>query len=123
MKRSFFNALLKLVRVWNLLIIGLAQYFIAGFLVSVDTLVDWRLFLLALSTMIIAAGGYIINDYYDVKIDLINKPERVVIGQEISRRFALLSHSALSFAGVVMGFVLDWRIGIVNTLCASLLWL
>ena len=55
----------------------------------------------------IAAGGYIINDYYDVKIDLINKPERVVIGKGITRRYALLFHTVLSVGGVGIGLMLN----------------
>jgi 4-hydroxybenzoate polyprenyltransferase len=105
------------------MIIGLAQYCTAGLLISSDSLLDIRLFLLAGSTIFIAAGGYIINDYYDVKIDLINKPKRVVIGKEVPRRYALLFHTFLSVLGVGVGFVLDWKIGLMNTGCAFLLWL
>jgi 4-hydroxybenzoate polyprenyltransferase len=116
------SGFLKLTRFWNLLIIALAQYFAAVFLEQHASLADWRLFVLSLSTVIIAAGGYIINDYYDVKIDLINKPERVVIGKEVNRRFALLFHSLLSMSGVALGFLLNWRIGAINFLSAFLLW-
>lgn len=116
-------ALLRLTRFWNLVIIGLAQYFTAGFLISSAALFDAKLLLLSLSTVLIAAAGYIINDYYDVKIDLINKPERVVIGKTIARRFAILFHTALSFSGVVIGFLISWKIGIINFLSAFLLWL
>ena len=79
--------------------------------------------MLTVSTVLIAAGGYVINDYYDVKIDLINKPERVVIGKSITRRYALLIHTLLSLTGVGIGFLLSWKIGLVNAGCAFLLWL
>ena len=118
-----FQTLLRLTRFWNLIIIGLAQYFTAVFLISSDKILDIRLLLLATSTVLIAAAGYAINDYYDVKIDLINKPERVVIGKQITRRYALLFHTLLSVTGVAIGLMLDWRIGVVNFLCAFLLWL
>jgi len=72
--------------------------------------------------VIIAAAGYIINDYYDVKIDLINKPERVVIGKDVARRYALLFHSVLSMTGVALGFLLGWKIGVINFFSAFLLW-
>jgi 4-hydroxybenzoate polyprenyltransferase len=120
---STFSALLRLTRFWNLVIIGLAQYFTAGFLIGTQTLFDYRLLLLSVSTILIAAAGYIINDYYDVKIDLINKPERVVIGKNIPRRFAILFHTVLSMLGVGVGFFLSWKIGIVNFFSAFLLWL
>ena len=113
---------IKLTRFWNLIIIGLAQYFAAAFLIASEKIYDARLFLLTVSTTIIAAAGYIINDYYDIKIDLINKPERVVIGKEVARRYALLFHSILSFVGVAIGVVLNWKIGAINFLSAFLLW-
>lgn len=118
-----FSALFHLTRFWNLIIIGLAQYFTAYFLVGPQTLADWRLLLLSISTMMIAAAGYIINDYYDVKIDLINKPERVVIGRGITRRYAIFFHTALSILGVAVGFFLSWQIVLINFFSAFLLWL
>ena len=111
---KFFRALFRLTRFWNLVIIGFAQYFTAYFLIGVHTLTDWRLLSLSASTMMIAAAGYIINDYYDVKIDLINKPERVVIGKGITRRYAIFFHSALSISGVAVGLILSWQIALVN---------
>jgi 4-hydroxybenzoate polyprenyltransferase len=121
-KQITFTGFIKLTRFWNLLIIALAQYFAAVFLINKNNLWDWHLLLLASSTMIVAAAGYIINDYYDVKIDLINKPERVVIGKEVNRRYALLFHSVLSLSGVALGLFLNWKIGAINFLSAFLLW-
>lgn len=110
------RALLRLTRFWNLVIIGLSQYFASLFLIDRNLIFDWRLFVLATSTVIIAAAGYIINDYYDIKIDLINKPQRVVIGKTITRRYALFFHSVLVVIGVGLGLVIGWRIGVVNLL-------
>jgi 4-hydroxybenzoate polyprenyltransferase len=120
---SFIISLFRLTRFWNLLILAGCQYCAAGFLISTDFIFDPRLFLLVTSTVLIAAAGYIINDYYDVKIDLINKPDRVVIGKGITRRYAIFFHTALSLTGVGIGFLLNWRIGIINFGCAFLLWL
>lgn len=123
LSRSFFHSLLKLTRFGNLVIIALTQYFTAGFLIGMHTLNDVRLLLLAVSTISIAAGGYIINDYYDVKIDYINKPNRVVIGKSITRRYAILFHVLLSTIGVALGTYLSIGIGIVNAVSVFLLWL
>jgi 4-hydroxybenzoate polyprenyltransferase len=117
-----FSALLRLTRFWNLAVIGLAQYFTACFLISRESFHDWRLFLLSSSTILIAAAGYIINDYYDIKIDLINKPDRVVIGKNIPRRYAILFHTVLSVSGVGLGFLVGWRIAVINFLSAFVLW-
>jgi 4-hydroxybenzoate polyprenyltransferase len=121
--RTFLESLLKLTRFGNLVIIGLAQYCTAGFLIATTTLNDGSLFILATSTVLIAAAGYIINDYYDVKIDYINKPSRVVIGKSITRRYAILFHVVLSSAGVLLGLSLSWKIGAVNLVTVFLLWL
>ena len=104
------RALVRLTRLWNLVIIALAQYAAAGFLISFETWSDPHLAWLVFSTVVIAAGGYSINDYYDIKIDLINKPDRVVVGKILSRRFVLLLHTTFSLTGVAIGFVLNWRI-------------
>jgi len=116
------SALLQLTRFWNLTIIGLGQYFAVIFFIDRNALFDIRLFLLSASTIMIAAAGYIINDYYDVKIDLINKPDRVVIGKSITRRFAIFFHTVLSAVGVGIGLLLGWKVGAINFFSATLLW-
>ncbi|HNR74151.1 MAG TPA: geranylgeranylglycerol-phosphate geranylgeranyltransferase [Cyclobacteriaceae bacterium] len=116
------QALIRLTRFWNLVIIAMAQYFAACFLIDRALIWDWQLLVLALSTTIIAAAGYIINDYYDIKIDLINKPERVVIGKGIPRRYALLFHTFLSVIGIALGFLLGLRVAAIHLVSVFLLW-
>ncbi len=118
-------ALFRLTRFWNLAIIAFAQYFTAFFLFQQRLLVftDFWLFLLVASTVMIAAAGYIINDYYDIKIDLINKPDRVVIGKTITRRYAIFFHTVISVTGVGMGLLINWKVGAVNFVSVFLLWL
>jgi 4-hydroxybenzoate polyprenyltransferase len=53
---------------------------------------------------------------------LVNKPDRVVIGQGITRRYAILLHTMLSLTGVAIGTLLDWRIGVINFFSAFFLW-
>ncbi|MDW7695316.1 geranylgeranylglycerol-phosphate geranylgeranyltransferase [Flammeovirgaceae bacterium SG7u.111] len=118
----------KLVRLPNLLIIIATQYLIRVFLVGSPSnyfsyLKEEKFFLLSLSTLFIAAAGYIINDYYDVKIDIINKPDRVVIGTFMRRRIAMAFHTILNFSGIFIGFYLSPSIGTVNLCSAVWLWL
>lgn len=120
--KRFIVSFLRLTRAWNLMIIALSQYFIASMLIGPSTILHWKLFMLCVSTILVAAAGYIINDYYDVKIDLVNKPDRVVIGKGITRRYAILFHSLLSLTGIFIGFILNWRIGIMNFAAVFLLW-
>lgn len=120
-RKTFIESFLRLTRAWNLVIIVFAQYFTAFFL-SKANIFDINLFLLSLSTVLIAAGGYVINDYYDVKIDYVNNPDRVVIGKTIHRRFAILLHVALSVAGIFIGFFVSWKLAAVNVFSVSVLW-
>jgi 4-hydroxybenzoate polyprenyltransferase len=85
-------------------------------------------FLLIISSVFIAAAGYIINDYFDLNIDRINKPNRLIIQRIISRRWAIVWHFFLSMAGVAIGFYLDLTtrvtlLGFSNLACACLLFL
>lgn len=121
-RKTLVESFLRLTRAWNLLIIVFAQYFTAYFLAQADVLRDFRLFLLSFSTVLIAAGGYVINDYYDVKIDYVNNPERVVVGKTIPRRFAILLHVALSALGVFVGLFVSWKLAAVNVFSISVLW-
>jgi len=121
-KTSILESLLKLTRFGNLIIIGLAQFFTAAFLVDIGSVKDIHLFILSASTVCIAAAGYIINDYYDVKIDYINKPDRVVIGKSIPRRYAILFHVALSGTGIILGLYLSWKIAAINVFSVFILW-
>ncbi len=118
-------ALFRLTRFWNLAIIAFAQYFTAYFLFQQRLLVftDFWLFLIVAATVMIAAAGYIINDYYDIKIDLINKPDRVVIGKTITRRYAIFFHTVISVTGVGTGLLINWKVGAINFASGFLLWL
>lgn len=121
----FVISFIRLTRVGNLFIIAFAQYFTAFFLMKQGALVfgDLKFFLLSASTVMIAAAGYIINDYYDIKIDFINKPDRVVIGKSITRRYAILFHTVLSGVGILLGAYVSLWIGVVNLFSVFLLWL
>ncbi len=119
--------LLKLIRFPNLAIIAITQFMVALFLIDSTTfstiIGDYNLFLLIISTLFIASSGYIINDYYDIKIDYVNKPDRVVIGKHIKRRQVLIIHSIFNFVGIALGAFVSWWVLGVNVLAAFLLWL
>ena len=71
----------------------------------------WYYFIfLVLATVLITAGGYVINDYFDIKTDLINKGE-VIVGTKIPRRQAMMWHTILNIMGVGIGFFISWKAG------------
>ncbi len=117
----------RVARVHNLVILALTQYFTAIFLADIHA--NWKgyakdhdLFLLIFSTTIIAAAGYLINDYYDVKIDYINKPNRVIVGKLLKRRYVMIAHTLFNVLGIGIGFYLSLEVGVINFLSAFLLW-
>lgn len=106
------GAFFRLVRYPNLIFIALTQslfYFIIEHNIfieidypSVPLLGTNDFILLLLSSVAIAAGGYIINDYFDMDIDNVNKPHKLVIGKFMSRRWAMLFHMLLSLIGLFL---------------------
>lgn len=83
--------------------------------------------LLVASSVLIAAGGYIINDYFDLNIDRINRPGRLVVEKHIRRRWAIVWHLLFSSAGVALGFYVGIKVqalwlGFANLGCVAALW-
>ncbi len=95
--------------------VALAQVFIKYGLFQpfgVDTaLTNFSFTLLVIATICIAAAGNIINDIYDVEIDKVNKPNKVLIGKRISERNANRLFVLFNIAGVAIGFYLANSIG------------
>lgn len=127
-KPSSIIGYLKFVRGINLFMVALTQYLTAIFLVGTrdswfQVLTDKGFFLLVSATVMITAAGYLINDYYDVKIDFVNKPDRVVVGKKLKRRWVLAGHSALNFGAIGIGLFLSWTIAATMFGASFLLWL
>ncbi len=106
---------LKLIRYQNLIMLALMQFvFHFGFLkkqLTVLGLTDWQFVLLVISTICIAGGGYLINDVFDKNIDVINKPEKVIVSKYISEATAYNYYIVLNLIGVGIGFYLSNYIG------------
>ncbi|WP_395048924.1 geranylgeranylglycerol-phosphate geranylgeranyltransferase [Flavobacterium sp.] len=102
---------LKLIRYQNLLMLALMQLiFRYGFLELQNiplALADWKYGLLVLATVCIAAGGYIINNIFDVETDAENKPENVIVGKFISETKAYNLYIGFTVIGVAIGFYLS----------------
>ena len=109
---------LKLIRFPNLIIVFLTQYLLQ-YLILIPTfdkgnlspLLDhFHFFILVLSTMVIAAGGYIINDLEDYEIDLLNKPDKVIINKHISAYNAHLIYWGLTGFGFLISLYLAFYV-------------
>jgi 4-hydroxybenzoate polyprenyltransferase len=121
---------LNLIRWKNLLIVILTmvlmRYFVVAPLLSLMTVnlisapdvavqmmlqLRWYDFMiLVAATVCITAGGYVINDYFDIRTDLINKG-KVIVGTGVSRRKAMMWHSIFNISGVAAGFYISSRAG------------
>jgi 4-hydroxybenzoate polyprenyltransferase len=124
---DFLAGSVRLVRMSNLLIVAITQYLTRILLIGPrhewrQIISDPKLFVLSLSTVCIAAAGYIINDYFDIKIDIVNKPERVVVGRYLKRRWAMGAHQVLNVVGAALGLLLGIWVFLVNVFSITLLW-
>ena len=128
------GAFIKMIRLPNLFFIALTQILFhtavlntillpLGTRPSIDGL---NFILLVVSSVLIAGAGYIINDYFDINIDQINKPTANVVDKIVSRRWAMAWHFVLSDVGIILSAWVSWRTGfwyilLGNFMCVLLL--
>jgi 4-hydroxybenzoate polyprenyltransferase len=121
---------LRLIRFQNLLIVALTMILMRyailrpilkalqvemidnpGVMVPMMLQTRWYdFFILVVSTVFVTAAGYVINDYFDIRTDLINRGS-IIVGNTIPRRTAIMYHNIFNILGVVGGFYVSWRIG------------
>ena len=114
------GAFIKMVRLPNLFFIVLTQIlFHVSVLdkilypIGMRPVIDgWDFLLLSAASVLIAAAGYIINDYFDINIDQVNKPKGNVVDTVVSRRWAMAWHFILSGFGLLLSAVISWRTGL-----------
>lgn len=112
------KAILKLIRITNLLIVIGTMYLLRFFLISPIlnfyygslSYPELDFALLVLACVFIAAAGYIINDYFDLEMDKINKPEKVILEDKISIEKARIFYFLFNILGVSIGTYLSFKI-------------
>lgn len=132
------KAYLQLIRLPNLVFITLTQ--VLFYYCIVQTLhygthsnglirpeINFNFFILVCASVLIAAAGYIINDYFDLHIDSVNKPAKVVVDRQVKRRWAIMWHLVLSVLGILCSAYVSYRTGQwlilpANIACVGLLW-
>lgn len=127
--------LFKLVRLNNLVMIAVTQYLVRFCIIAPILSIkglslqmsEFWFAMLVLATMLLAAGGYAINDYFDTKTDAINRPDRVLVGKAFTRKFAIKLHLILSTIGSLLGiatsiYVGVWQYALIFPLVGGLLW-
>ncbi len=129
-------SIFKLFRIRNLVLIVLLQFFLREYFISpmlnafglTLQLSNLHFYLVLLMTLCITTAGYVINDYFDLKRDYINRdPKDIIVGKHISRRMAMATHFVLSAVGVIIGLYLSyvlrvWVLGLLPIFVIGLLW-
>jgi len=130
------KSVFQLIRLPNILIIILTQFLLRYCILNtflypsepgaITGMIDFSI--LVLITVLIAMGGYVINDYFDIKIDSVNKPDKLVVNRLISPRGAIKLHITLNAVAIILGFYLAYRIrvfsfGLIFPFLTGVLWL
>tara|TARA_B110000977_G_scaffold5346_1_gene7603 strand:- start:159 stop:1076 length:918 start_codon:yes stop_codon:yes gene_type:complete len=107
-------SLLSVIRGYNILALVIAQYLASIYIFSpkksVTTVVfDLYLFFVVLATVCVVAGGYIINNFYDLKADKINRPYKADLDSFVKQETTLSIYFLMNFIGVVAGFLVSWK--------------
>lgn len=120
----------RLIRPINLLIIALTMLGVRTYLYwfsEVRPNSELNFWLLVLSTILIAAAGNIINDYFDTRADRVNRPKTVIVGKHIKPRWAILSHWSLNAIAFSVGLYLGWYYQsflfmVIHVIAMTILW-
>ncbi len=130
-EKSLFVKALSLfssVRLYNVVLMGLAQLLAAVFIIApekpiVDTLADPKLWLLIIASALSIAGGYIINNFYDREKDLINRPHKTLLENQISRNTLWTVYFGVNGLAFGLGLIVAFKAGLFYAGYIALMWL
>ncbi len=120
-------SLFSVVRGYNILILVLAQYLTAAFILAPnlplrDVFFDPNLFFLILSSATVIASGYIINNFYDSEKDLINRPKKTMLDRLISQRTKLSVYFILNFAAIFFASYVSFKAVVFFSIYIFAIW-
>lgn len=123
-----FFSLFSVVRVYNIVVLFLAQILSAIFVFApnkpLSTVVfDYKLWAILFASASVVAGGYIINHFYDEGKDTINRPIKSKLDTFISKETKLYTYFILNFLGLAFGLLVSWRAGMFFSAYIFLIWL
>ena len=118
--------LFSVVRGYNIMMICIAQYLTAIFILSRQplrqVLLDPRLFAIVLAGALAVAGGYIINAFYDQEKDLINKPTRTLMERMVGQHTKLSLYFILNFLSVIVASYVSFRAVLFFSIYIFMMW-
>jgi 4-hydroxybenzoate polyprenyltransferase len=120
-------SLFSVVRGYNIPIIILAQYLSALFILAPEKkplaiLLDLNLFIIVLASSLTIASGYIINNFYDSKKDLINRPNKSMLDRLVSQKTKLNVYFTLNFIVAFLAILVSWRACLFFSVYIFLIW-
>lgn len=120
--------LLSVIRGYNVLVLVLAQYLAAIFIFSPQrslriVLLDFQLFFIVLASVCVVSAGYIINNFYDVNTDKINRPFKSGLDQVVSQKTKLQIYFFLNFLGFTFGWFISWKAALFFAVYIFFIWL
>lgn len=120
-------SLFSVVRGYNIVLIILAQYLTAIYILSPDlplrqVIFDPNLLMLVLASSAAIAGGYIINSFYDREKDLINRPRKSMLDRLVSQRSKLSGYFVLNFLSVVFASYVSFKAVLFYSIYIFFLW-
>ena len=126
-KQNILLAYVSMLRLKNLLIMLFMQCFVTIFLIGpkvqwLSVIVDSKVWLVILATVLSAGAGYVINDYHDVKIDAVNKPLRIVVDRLVSRQHTLIFYFLLNTVALFCAYFASLRILLYVVVSQIILW-
>lgn len=122
-----FFSMFSVVRGYNILIIIIAQYLTAIYILAYDkplrsVLFDLNLFMLVAASALTIAGGYIINNFYDSEKDLINRPQKSMLDRLVSQNTKLSLYFVLNFLAVIMASYVSFKAVVFFSLYIFAIW-
>ncbi len=120
-------SMFSVVRGYNIPIIALAQYLSAIFILApekraLSVLLDFNLFIIVLASGLTIASGYIINNFYDSKKDLINRPNKSKIDRLVSQRTKLQVYFTINSVVALLAYLVSFRASIYFSVYIFLIW-
>lgn len=117
----------SVVRGYNVFIVAVAQYLSAIFILApkmraLTVLLDFNLFILVLASSLTIASGYIINNFYDSKKDLINRPNKSRIDRLVSQKTKLQVYFSINFVVFFLAMLVSWRAVLFFSAYIFLIW-
>lgn len=120
-------SMFSVVRGYNIPIIALAQYLSAIFIMApekraLSVLLDFNLFIIVIASGLTIASGYIINNFYDSKKDLINRPNKSQLDRLVSQRTKLQVYFTVNFVVALLAFLVSFRAVLFFSVYIFLIW-